>query len=226
MNTSAPIPLDAPLSSLALEHAGASRVLHRHGLDFCCQGRTTLVDACQAKGLDAEVVAAEVAAEARESTEEAIRWDERELPELIDHILANYHEPHRAELPRLQEMAEKVERVHADKPNRPEGLAEFLAYLSEELDLHMQKEEQMLFPLIRSGAGRRAAMPVQVMEQEHLDHAENLQRLRKLAHNFVPPPEACTTWKALYLGLSDLERALMEHIGLENNVLFIRALRG
>ena len=224
--TSATIRPDASLASLALEHAGASRVFHRHGLDFCCQGRTTLADACASSGLDVNVLAAELVAEARDTDEVAVRWDERPLDELIDHLLATYHEPHRAELPRLREMAEKVERVHADKPNRPEGLAAFLEEMHESLELHMQKEEQMLFPMIRSGAGRRAAMPVQVMEQEHLDHADNLQRLRKLAHQFVPPPEACTTWKALYLGLSDLERMLMEHIGLENNVLFPRSLRG
>ena len=69
-------------------------------------------------------------------------------------------------------------------------------------------------------------MPVQVMEQEHQDHGANLKRLRALAHDFVAPPEACATWQALYLGLEELERMLMEHIALENNVLFPRALRG
>ena len=62
------------------------------------------------------------------------------------------------------------------------------------------------------------------MLHEHHEHARNLQRTRDLAHDFVPPAEACTTWEALYLRLGILEADLMEHIHLENNVLFPRAL--
>jgi len=64
-----------------------------------------------------------------------------------------------------------------------------------------------------------------VMEDEHQDHGTNLAKLRQLAHEFVAPPEACSTWRALYMGLLEFERMVMEHIHLENNVLFPRALR-
>jgi regulator of cell morphogenesis and NO signaling len=93
------------------------------------------------------------------------------------------------------------------------------------MESHMQKEEQILFPMIRAGRGRMALMPVQVMEQEHRDHGENLALMRKLASDFVAPEEACNTWRALYLGLAELESELMAHISLENHVLFPRALR-
>ena len=89
---------------------------------------------------------------------------------------------------------------------------------------HLAKEEQILFPLIRAGRGPLAGGPIHVMEAEHEDHRENLERTRRLAGNLVAPPEACATWRALCLGLVDLERELMEHIHLENNVLFRRAL--
>jgi len=68
------------------------------------------------------------------------------------------------------------------------------------------------------------AGPVQVMETEHADHKKNLETLRTLTAGFQPPTEACVTWRALYLGLQQLEQELMEHIHLENNVLFQRAL--
>jgi regulator of cell morphogenesis and NO signaling len=89
---------------------------------------------------------------------------------------------------------------------------------------HLQKEEQILFPLIVAGMGRRAGGPVLAMELEHEHHGEDLAEIRRLTDDLTPPDEACTTWRALYLGLQQLEQELMEHIHLENNILFRRAL--
>jgi regulator of cell morphogenesis and NO signaling len=90
----------------------------------------------------------------------------------------------------------------------------------------MQKEEQILFPLLARGArGPQVYMPVRVMEQEHEDHEAYLARFRELTHDFVPPPHACATWRTLYSGLATLTQDLIEHIHLENNVVFPRALR-
>lgn len=214
------------LSDLAITRAGASRVFHRHGLDFCCHGHVSLQQACEAAGLSSQSVLEEIEAEGRDQTSEFARWDQAPISDLIDHILVRFHEDHRRELPRLLAMARKVESVHADKASCPHGLAEHLAFMTSEMELHMQKEEQVLFPLLRSGAGRMAGAPIQAMEAEHEDHGVNLERLRQLAHQYEPPADACATWQALYLGLSELERDLMEHISLENNALFPRALRG
>ncbi len=123
-------------------------------------------------------------------------------------------------------MAHKVERVHASKNDCPRGLAEHLEYMARELEQHMLKEEELLFPMILAGDGALAAMPIQVMEQEHQDHGKNLTRLHALARGFEAPDEACGTWQALYLGLRELEAALMRHIHLENHVLFPMVLRG
>jgi regulator of cell morphogenesis and NO signaling len=222
-----PIPIDLSvdrrLGELAITRAGASRVFQRHRLDFCCGGHRALAAACADKGLDPDAVLAEIAAEARD-VETFDRLDEIGVDALIDHILARYHEPHRAELARLLAMARKVERVHRDKASCPERLAAHLARMQEELELHMQKEERVLFPLIRSGRGSLARMPVQVMEAEHRDHGRNLERLRSLTNDYTAPAEACATWRALFLGLSELENELMLHIHLENNLLFPKAL--
>src|SRR5690606_1132930 len=120
-------------------------------------------------------------------------WDERPLTELVDHIIARYHVPLRAELPRLLEMAEKVERVHAEKPHAPHGLARHLANMHEAVLEHLEKEEQILFPAIQAGHGQALSMPVHVMEQEHDDHGNSLRRVRALTADLVPPEDACTT---------------------------------
>ena len=211
------------LAELATTIPSASRVFHRHRLDFCCGGAQSLADACAARGLDATRVAGEIDALVADPTAGVARCDTLPVPRLLDHIEQRYHATLREELPRLVQMAQRVERAHADKPNRPVGLAAHLEEMAESLESHMQKEEQILFPMLRAGAGAMASMPIQVMVHEHDDHALNLRRMRTLATDFVAPPEACPTWRALYLGLDALERELMEHIHLENNVLFPRA---
>ncbi len=90
----------------------------------------------------------------------------------------------------------------------------------------MAKEEQILFPMIRRGHGAMAAGPISVMEHEHDSAGNALRRLRKLTGEFSVPADACNTWRALWHGLSALEQALHEHIHLENNILFPRALAG
>ncbi|MBK7874811.1 MAG: iron-sulfur cluster repair protein YtfE [Planctomycetes bacterium] len=223
--TSTPITPQSTLADLAATRAGASRVFHRHDLDFCCHGRVSLAEACAKKGLSVDELARAIEAEAPRATDFR-RWDAAPIEDLITHLLDRFHASHRAELPRLLEMARKVERVHAEKPSCPRGLADHVARVGEELESHMQKEEQILFPMILAGRGRMASMPIQVMEEEHDDHGRNLERLRVLAHGFAPPAEACGTWRALYLGLAELDELVRQHIHLENNVLFPRALRG
>lgn len=211
------------LADLAIRVPGATRIFHQHRLDFCCGGQRSLAEACAAKGLDVQAVLAELN-QAAARPAEGEDWTQRPLPALIDHILGRFHEPLRTQVPELERMAARVEAVHADKPDCPRGLAAHLAAVREALELHMQKEEQVLFPMIARGHGAHAAAPVSVMEREHDEHAESLRRTRELTGDMVPPPHACTTWRALYAGLEALERELMEHIHLENNVLFPRAL--
>jgi regulator of cell morphogenesis and NO signaling len=214
---------DATLADLSVRHAGASRVFHRHGLDFCCHGHVPLEQACAERGLDPAALRAELETAIAETPQEGLMAD-APLPQLIEHILRRFHEAHREEVPRLIAMARKVEQVHGDKPACPRGLGAFLERMSEELEMHMQKEEQVLFPMIAGGQGAMTAMPIAAMEAEHTDHGKNLERLRAIVNDYEPPAEACNTWRALYLGLAELEEQLMEHISLENNALFPRAL--
>jgi len=212
----------ATLASLAIQIPAASRVFHRHRLDFCCGGQRSLESACLEKALDPLEVMAEL--EAESSQPEDKDWSTAPLAELVDEILVRFHEPLRAELPELLAMAKKVEAVHAAKAACPKGLAAHLTQILQNVELHLQKEEQILFPMIVAGSGAQAGGPVTVMEREHDEHGADLRRTRELTTDLVPPAEACTTWRALYLRLAQLERDLMDHIHLENNVLFPRAL--
>lgn len=211
------------LAELAVSQPGAARVFFHHRLDFCCGGRRPLEDVCRERGLDAAAILREIDAAAPLATD-LPRWDREPLPVLAEHIVSTYHARLRRDVPDLIGMARRVEHKHGDKAECPSGLTTHLEGMHAELLDHMQKEEQILFPMIVRGAGRAAAGPVHVMEMEHDHHREGLLQLRQLTDDLRPPAAACATWRALYDGLRQLEQELMEHIHLENNVLFPRAL--
>jgi len=213
------------LADLAVSFPAASRVFHRHGLDFCCHGRRPLGEACAEAGLDAQSVVAEIAAE-QAAAPELPRWDEKPIAELVDHIVGFYHRRLREELPELVALATRVESRHADKASCPHGLRAHLEAVHAAVLDHLAKEEQVLFPAILAGRGRLVAGPISVMESEHDDHAADLRETRRLTADLVAPAEACTSWRALYLRLAAFEAELMDHIHLENNVLFRRVLAG
>jgi regulator of cell morphogenesis and NO signaling len=211
------------LADLAISHPGATRVFLKHGLDFCCRGRRRLTEACGEKGLDPERILTEISSEDANVGDLSALAD-RPISDLVDFVESYYHKRLRDELPELIAMADKVEEVHRSKPTCPHGLASDLRTIHSAVLDHLAKEEQVLFPMIRSGYRDQAGAPIRVMEQEHEDHGRNLQYLRTLTQEFSAPPEACATWKALYLRLNRMSDELMEHIHLENNVLFPRVL--
>lgn len=216
-------PLNTPIGDIARDRPSSTRIFLRHKLDFCCGGRRTLREACAKAGLDPDVIAAELAAETANDTTPS--WESQSSSQLVDHIISHYHESLRRDMPALIDAARRVERVHAAKPAVPAGLAEELVEFWTEMQQHMMKEERVLFPMLRTGLrGAQVYMPVRVMEHEHDEHAVHLARIRELTGDLQLPEHACATWTALYDGLIQIEAELMEHIHLENNVLFRRAL--
>jgi len=203
------------LGRIAVELPGATALFRRLKLDFCCGGQVPLAEACRDKGLDLQAVLAELAPlERGDGTTTA-----REPAALIEHIVARFHEVHRVQLPELLRMARRVEAVHRDNPQVPAGLGDLIEQMEGELLDHMAKEEGILFPMMRSGHPM-AGQPAGVMRAEHVAHGALLERLAELTHEHQPPEEACNTWRALYAGTRQFADDLVEHIHLENNVLF------
>jgi len=218
LETTAPAALSAEqaLGQIAVQLPGATAVFRRLKLDFCCGGQVSLKQAAQDKGLDLQAVLAELSQLQRPDALPAAS----EPGPLIDHILARYHEVHRAQLPELVRMARRVEAVHREHPDVPAGLADFLEQMEQELLSHMMKEEQVLFPMLKAGGNPFVVQPIGMMRHEHVDHGVALEKLAALTDDATPPAEACNTWRALYAGIAQLNDDLINHIHLENNVLF------
>jgi regulator of cell morphogenesis and NO signaling len=208
---------DRQVADLAATLPGATQVFRRHKIDFCCGGQVPLAAAAAARGEPLAAIEAELA---------ALEGAPADVPQsnhaLIDHILTRYHATHRAELPELLRLATRVETRHAGNAAVPTGLHAALLELSDALEEHMQKEEEVLFPLMRSGGHPMIAGPIGRMRFEHDEHGERLAKLAQLAHGFELPVEACPTWRALYAGVRKLIDDVHEHVHLENNVLFAR----
>lgn len=140
--------------------------------------------------------------------------------ELTRYIETRYHARHREQLPPLAEMAAKVEDVHFGDDHVPAGLSDVLRRMIGEMEVHMKKEELILFPAIRRGGGPGIENPIAVMRADHDDHAAEVAEIRRLTRGLTLPEGACGTWTALYARLDEFITDLEEHMRLENDVLF------
>jgi regulator of cell morphogenesis and NO signaling len=220
------------VSDIVAEYPASAKVFERNGIDFCCGGRRPVGDACAEGSVGFDQLRAEIEA-AVGSGSAGRNWAQAPLADLVDHILERYHAKLRQDLPGLTRMSGKVTSVHGERHPEVKQVEEVFAGLRAELESHMRKEEMVLFPLIRGldsgeSAGqpmlRMLEHPIRVMEHEHDGAGEALRNLRRLSNGYAPPGDACETFRALYRGLEELERDLHEHIHLENNALFPRAL--
>jgi regulator of cell morphogenesis and NO signaling len=135
---------------------------------------------------------------------------------LVDLIMARYHGVHRIELPELIHLAQRVETAH---PDAPHGLVALLERMRTNLESHMQKEEDGLFPAMRA-AEAVASAAIEIMRDEHDDHELQLRTLRHLTNDHTAPAGASAEWQLLYAGTRKLADDLAEHVRLENDVLF------
>ena len=213
-----------PVGQIAAEYPIATRVFARHQIDFCCGGGRPIAEICEKKGLDTTVILGEIEEELAGTDVQLEKWNEAELPHLIDHIVRTYHGPLHEELPRLEFMAMKVLRVHGEKaPDVLPELAATLTALKAELEQHMIEEERVLFPMIIEGRASAAEVKISLLEDEHAAAGEALRRLRELTDDYTVPEGACNTWRALWFGLEAFEETMHQHIHLENNILFPRS---
>lgn len=214
--------LSDQVGQLAVRFPAASRVFARYQIDFCCGGRKSLAEACKAAHVDENVVLSAINQELSRDDKVTSAYDLSPAA-LVRHILERYHAPLPEELAKVEAMAEKVARVHGARGDvQLAKLHTLVKLLREDLLPHMQREENILFPLIVGGQWQFTTAPIACMEQQHDATGEILREIRATTNDYQLPHGACTTWRALWTSLENLEAELKAHIALENNVLFPR----
>ena len=214
----------------------AAAVLSRFGIDFCCGGRRTLADACQARKIDATRVLTEVSAACASGAEPAPRFNEWEPQILVAYIVGNHHTYVRRSLPMVASHLRKLAATHGKVHPELLEVEELWAQVAGEMSAHMAKEEQVLFPHIvalADAAPRGEAVaappfgsievPIRMMEEEHDSAGEVMARIRALTSDYTPPADGCVTYRVCFQELLAFEQDLHAHVHLENNVLFPKA---
>ena len=225
--------LQTKLGELVLERPETMRYFEGLGLDYCCGGHRSLGEACASAGLEPGTVlqGLDGLAAPSQGTPSPQAWTQATLAALIGHIVPTHHDTLRTELPRLKGLLDKVQAAHGPRHPELERVGEIFTALHADLLPHLMKEEQILFPfIIRMERGEMGGAcfgsvqsPIRVMEMEHEAVGALLAELRQLTGAYTTPADGCATFRALYLGLDELERDLHLHITLENQILHPRA---
>jgi len=229
------ITAETRIGDIALELPQSMRLFEQRNLDYCCGGRRPLGEVCRESGQDLDELLGRLASLQEGSGRAAAGqdWLSAPLSDLVAHIEAKHHAFTRDELKRVAPLMEKVLQVHGDHHPELEQVGECFQALAADLLPHLEKEEQILFPYIRAlDASRpvggacfgRIQGPIQVMQAEHDQAGELLREIKALTQDHTPPADACASFRSLYMGLKALEEDLHQHIHLENNVLFPRAV--
>ncbi len=224
------------VSELALEMPAATSVFEKMGIDYCCGGNRSLAEACANAGVEFKDVQIQLTLAAHAQAHEP-NFQTTTLENLINHIVVKHHSFTRLEIARLNALLDKVCMAHGE--NHPELMEIYVLFreLGADLDTHMTKEERVLFPyVIRMEAAAKqqvplfrppfgtVANPVRMMMLEHDRAGELLKKIRQLSSDYATPADACVSYKTLYAALEALEKDLHQHIHLENNILFPRAV--
>jgi regulator of cell morphogenesis and NO signaling len=224
---------------LALEIPGATRIFEKMGIDYCCGGAASLENACASAGITTTdiVHALDEANQHQSQLNELKDWQSASLSRLIEYILEKHHVFTRQELLRLDALIAKVYAAHGERHPELLRLQEMFKNLNEDLVPHMMKEERVLFPhimLIEAALETHETIPVppfmtvrnpvRMMSLEHDNAGELLREMRRVTSDYTVPPDGCVSYQTLYQALKEFEEDLHQHIFLENNILFPRAV--
>ena len=226
------------VGEIAIQHPLSIPVFERYGIEYCCGGRMPLAEACELKDVAVEKVIAALEAASSKPAARARDWGKETLADLTDHIVAKHHTYCKSELVLLSGLAIKVTKRHGGRDPELSIIQAKFAQLAERLTEHLANEEVFVFPMIvkleRDKTTNCAATreshtilkePLPVLMQDHDDAGALMAEIRSLSQNFAPPGYACATFRAFYEGLKEFEQDLHQHVHLENNILFPRAIK-
>jgi regulator of cell morphogenesis and NO signaling len=213
-------------------------ILEKYNIDFCCRGKNNLADACNEKGIDLSKVLSEIDSVQVPEKSRSMPFIEMSQYQLVNHLIVHHHYYVRKSMPVILSHLEKIAFKHGAHYPYMIKVRDLFKEIQKEMDLHMQKEELVLFPRIvemeKAKQGEQLyafhenyiSGPISMMEKEHEQAGDKMFEIRGLTSLYEAPPGACTTFQVCLSELKEFEDDLHLHVHLENNILFPRALRG
>ncbi|MCU0414892.1 MAG: iron-sulfur cluster repair di-iron protein [Ignavibacteriaceae bacterium] len=228
--------IEKTLAEIVTNNIRSAIVFEEYGLDFCCKGNRGLKDACADKNIDLQKIVDELIILSHNGNGEE-NPNDWQLDFLVDYIINNHHQYVRRMIPVITLHADKVASVHGKNHSETIQIADLFLAVREELEMHMMKEERILFPQIKQMVLTQKENsqffppsfgtiqnPIRMMEYEHTNAGDALSQIRELSNNYTHPEDACNTFKALFSELKEFEEDLHKHIHLENNILFPKSI--
>ena len=226
------------LAQIVNNNHQAASVFERYHLDFCCKGKRSLEQACAEQELSVSRVTEDLENIFTKDSNSAIDFEKMNLAQLADYIVQTHHAYVKNEMPQIYAYLHKISSKHGERHPELSKIFQTFTAVKEEMEGHMKKEELILFPRIKElqklENNENASLqlnitylqsPITVMEQEH-DHAGNLLNdIRILSDDYTPPQDACTTYRLSFAALKAFELDLHQHVHLENNLLFPKAIK-
>ena len=218
------------VADVVSENIKTAHVFKKYGIDFCCGGGITIDKACEKKNLDYSQLKEELLKV--DDAPKAYNYNSWKLDFLIDHILNIHHTYVEESIPLILQYSNRVAEVHGHHYTEVLKINTLFNEAANELASHMKKEENILFPYIKSLLQIEIAKeslnspsfgsinnPITMMEMEHEAVGDIFKEIARLTNNYTPPEDACNTFRALYAKLDEFEQDLHQHIHLENNIL-------
>lgn len=230
--------LDKPIGQIVTEDFRTAQVFKQHNIDFCCKGHRSLSEIAARKPVNTNQILTELEKiTARAEPEGMPDYKSWPLDELAQHIEKKHHRYVEEKIPVLNAFLNKLCKVHGERHPELHKIASAFRESSGQLTQHMKKEELILFPIIRKmvRATRDGVTmdrpsfgtvqnPIRVMMEEHETEGGRYEEIRALSDDYTPPEDGCTTYRVTYSMLAEFEADLHQHIHLENNILFPKAL--
>jgi regulator of cell morphogenesis and NO signaling len=233
-----PNELNKTIGAIVAENYHTSEVFLKYQIDFCCGGEQTLAEICEAKPLISKQLQEDLKIASANSLSARENFNEWDLAFLSDYIIQKHHHYIRHNAPHISQLLDKIVDVHAENHPELREIREIFTELSEELGSHLQKEEMILFPYLKNLAGaekynlenpqvcvKTIQNPIKIMQAEHEEAGILLKLIRDLTQNYTLSTEACATYRLVFEKLQAFENDLFQHIHLENNILFPKAIQ-
>lgn len=225
------------IGELVAKDYRTSEIFKKYDIDFCCNGNRTIQDACESKGLRIELILSELDSKMETPNEASIDFKTWPLDLLADYIEKKHHRYVETKITEIKPYLEKIVKVHGGKHPELEQIQELFLHSAGELSMHMKKEELVLFPRIRKMVAAKQSQtdldpahfgtvknPIAMMMQEHDNEGENFRKISALSNRYTAPDDACNTYRVSFSLIKEFEEDLHQHIHLENNILFPKAI--